>query len=30
MTSGWSLARDPVARGKSIGMSPGFAPALGR
>ena len=29
MTSGWSHARDPVARGKSIGMSPAFARALG-
>jgi len=27
--SGWSHARDPVARGKSIGMSPGFTRFLG-
>ena len=29
MTSGWSHARDPVARGKSIGLPPGFTRALG-
>lgn len=29
MTSGWSHAKDPVARGKSIGMSPGFTRMLG-
>lgn len=29
VTSGWSHARDPVARGKSIGMSPGFTRVLG-
>jgi putative oxidoreductase len=29
VTSGWSHAKDPVARGKSIGMSPGFARFLG-
>jgi putative oxidoreductase len=27
--SGWSHARDPVARGKSIGASPGFTRFLG-
>lgn len=29
VTSGWSHARDPVARAKSIGMSPGFTRFLG-
>ena|SRR5688500_2886162 len=29
ITSGWSHAKDPVARGKSIGKSPGFARFLG-
>jgi putative oxidoreductase len=29
MTSGWSHAKDPVARGKSIGLPPAFARALG-
>ncbi len=29
MASGWSHARDPVTRGKSIGMSPGFTRVLG-
>jgi putative oxidoreductase len=29
VTSGWSHARDPVARGKSIGQSPGFTRFLG-
>jgi putative oxidoreductase len=29
MTSGWSHAKDPVARGKSIEMSPGFTRFLG-
>lgn len=29
MTSGWSHARDPVTRGKSIEMSPAFTRALG-
>lgn len=29
VTSGWKHAKDPVARGKSIGMSPGFARFLG-
>ena len=29
VTSGWSHAKDPVARGKSIGLSPGFARFLG-
>jgi putative oxidoreductase len=29
MTSGWSHARDPVARGESIEMSPAFTRALG-
>jgi putative oxidoreductase len=29
VTSGWSQAKDPVARGKSIEMSPGFARFLG-
>jgi putative oxidoreductase len=29
IASGWSHAKDPVARGKSIGMSPGFARLLG-
>ena len=28
-TSGWSHAKDPVARGKSIGQSPGFTRFLG-
>ena len=28
-SSGWNHAKDPVARGKSIGMSPGFARFLG-
>lgn len=27
--SGWSHAKDPVARGKSIGMSPGFTRFIG-
>jgi putative oxidoreductase len=27
--SGWSHAKDPVTRGKSIGMSPGFTRFLG-
>ncbi len=27
--SGWSHAKDPVARGRSIGMSPGFTRFLG-
>jgi len=27
--SGWSHAKDPIARGKSIGMSPGFTRFLG-
>jgi putative oxidoreductase len=27
--SGWSHFRDPVARGESIGMSPGFTRSLG-
>ncbi|HEY3011274.1 MAG TPA: DoxX family protein [Gemmatimonadales bacterium] len=27
--SGWSHAKDPVTRGRSIGMSPGFARLLG-
>jgi putative oxidoreductase len=27
--SGWSHAKDPVARGKSIGVSPGFTRFLG-
>ena len=27
--SGWSHVKDPVARGKSIGMSPGFTRFLG-
>ena len=29
ITSGWSHARDPVTRAKSIGMSPGFTRFLG-
>ncbi len=29
VSSGWSHAKDPVERGKSIGMSPGFARFLG-
>lgn len=29
VTSGWSHAKDPVARGKSIGMSPGFTRLIG-
>jgi putative oxidoreductase len=29
MTSGWSHARDPVARGKSIGLPPGVTRPLG-
>ncbi|HEY7615011.1 MAG TPA: DoxX family protein [Gemmatimonadales bacterium] len=29
VTSGWSHAKDPVARGKSIEMSPAFTRALG-
>src|SRR5206468_12795039 len=29
LTSGWNHAKDPVARGKSIGISPGFARFLG-
>ena len=29
ITSGWNHAKDPVTRGKSIGMSPGFARFLG-
>ena len=29
VTSGWSHAKDPVARGESIGMSPGFTRFLG-
>ncbi|HEV8455102.1 MAG TPA: DoxX family protein [Gemmatimonadales bacterium] len=29
ITSGWSHAKDPVARAKSIGMSPGFTRFLG-
>ena len=29
VSSGWSHAKDPVARAKSIGMSPGFARFLG-
>jgi putative oxidoreductase len=29
MTSGWSHTRDPVARGKSIGLPPGVTRALG-
>jgi putative oxidoreductase len=29
VTSGWSHTRDPVTRGKSIGMSPGFTRFLG-
>jgi putative oxidoreductase len=28
-SSGWSHAKDPVTRGKSIGMSPGFTRFLG-
>ncbi len=28
-TSGWSHAKDPVARGKSIGMSPGVTRGIG-
>jgi putative oxidoreductase len=29
ITSGWNHAKNPVARGKSIGLSPGFARFLG-
>jgi putative oxidoreductase len=29
ITSGWSHAKDPVSRGKSIGASPGFTRFLG-
>ena len=29
IASGWSHAKDPVTRGKSIGMSPGFTRFLG-
>lgn len=29
ISSGWSHAKDPVARGKKIGMSPGFTRFLG-
>ena len=29
ITSGWSHVSDPVSRGKSIGMSPGFTRFLG-
>ena len=29
LTSGWSQAKDPVTRGKSIGQSPGFTRFLG-
>ena len=29
VTSGWRHAKDPVARGKSIGLSPGFTRFLG-
>jgi putative oxidoreductase len=29
ISSGWSHAKDPVSRGKSIGTSPGFARFLG-
>jgi putative oxidoreductase len=29
VASGWSHAKDPVTRGKSIGLSPGFARFLG-
>jgi len=29
VTSGWSHVKDPVTRGKSIGMSPGFTRTLG-
>jgi putative oxidoreductase len=29
ISSGWSHAKDPVARSKSIGMSPGFTRFLG-
>ena len=29
VTSGWSHFKDPVTRGKSIGMSPGFTRFLG-
>ena len=29
VTSGWSHAKDPVTRGKSIGQSPGFTRFLG-
>jgi putative oxidoreductase len=29
VTSGWRHAKDPVARGKSIGVSPGFTRLLG-
>jgi putative oxidoreductase len=29
VTSGWSHVKDPITRGKSIGMSPGFTRFLG-
>lgn len=29
ISSGWSHAKDPVTRGKSIGMSPGFTRFIG-
>jgi putative oxidoreductase len=29
ITSGWSHTKDPIERGKSIGMSPGFTRFLG-
>lgn len=29
VSSGWGHVKDPVTRGKSIGMSPGFARLLG-
>lgn len=29
VTSGWNHAKDPVTRGRSIGMSPGFTRFLG-
>jgi putative oxidoreductase len=29
VTSGWKHTKDPVARGKSIGMSPGFTRIIG-
>jgi putative oxidoreductase len=29
ISSGWSHAKDPVARGRTIGMSPGFTRFLG-